>query len=368
MLTKGDDYPIHQTALPIAFAGTDRNFFDRYFFNGYSPAGEHYFAVALGVYPNINIMDASFSIIHDGTQHSLHASRVLNMERMETEVGPITVEVIEPLQKLAVRIADNEYGIKADLVFDGRVDVIEEPRFTHRVGPRTIFDYSRLTQSGQWSGWIEVTGDRIELTPDKFRGTRDRSWGVRPIGQQDPQPLVPQSPPQFYFLWAPLNFDDSVFFYAENAFADGSPWAKSARYITLDKSISWETSAASGQLAFKSGTRHAKSAVIACDFSDGGSLQVELEPQYNFYQSGLGYLNFEWGHGYFKGENAVGYESWELASVNEIDIKFWHVQAFCKATLSGDQVDEKQGVGILEQLIVGAHQPSGFTDILDVTP
>ena len=35
-LSKGDDYPIHQTPEPIAYAGTDRNFYDRYFFNGYS--------------------------------------------------------------------------------------------------------------------------------------------------------------------------------------------------------------------------------------------------------------------------------------------------------------------------------------------
>ncbi len=26
MLTKADDYPVHQTPEPIAFAGTDRNF------------------------------------------------------------------------------------------------------------------------------------------------------------------------------------------------------------------------------------------------------------------------------------------------------------------------------------------------------
>ena len=368
MLTKGDDYPIHQTPLPIAYAGTDRNFYDRYFFNGYSPDGEHYFAVALGVYPNINIMDASFSIIHDGTQHSLHASRVMGMERMETVIGPITVEVIEPLQKLAVRISENEYGIKADLIFEGRVDVIEEPRFIHRLGPRTLFDYSRLTQSGHWSGWIEVAGDRIDVLPDSFKGTRDRSWGVRPIGQQDPQPVVPQTPPQFFFLWAPLNFEKSVFFYAENAYADGSPWAKSARFLSLDKTISWETSATDTQLGFKSGTRHAESAVISCNFDEGGSIQIKLDPQYNFYQSGLGYLNFEWGHGYYKGELEVGYESWELASVNEIDMKFWHVQAFCKATLTGDRVDEQQGVGILEQLIIGPHRPSGFTDFLDVAP
>ena len=39
MLSKGDDFPLHQTAEPIAFSGTDRNFYDRYFFNGYNPDG-----------------------------------------------------------------------------------------------------------------------------------------------------------------------------------------------------------------------------------------------------------------------------------------------------------------------------------------
>ena len=40
MLTKADDYPIHQTPEPIAYSGTDRNFYDRYFFNGYQREGE----------------------------------------------------------------------------------------------------------------------------------------------------------------------------------------------------------------------------------------------------------------------------------------------------------------------------------------
>ena len=40
MLTRGDDYPVHQTSEPIAQVGTgDRNFYDRYFFNGYSRDG-----------------------------------------------------------------------------------------------------------------------------------------------------------------------------------------------------------------------------------------------------------------------------------------------------------------------------------------
>ena len=49
MLTKADDFPIHQTPEPIAYAGTDRNFYDRYFFNGYQPDGTEFFAIAFGV-------------------------------------------------------------------------------------------------------------------------------------------------------------------------------------------------------------------------------------------------------------------------------------------------------------------------------
>ena len=66
MLTRGDDYPVHQTAEPIAQVATgDRNFYDRYFFNGYSRDGELFFAAALGVYPNRGVMDAAVSVLHD---------------------------------------------------------------------------------------------------------------------------------------------------------------------------------------------------------------------------------------------------------------------------------------------------------------
>ena len=76
MLTRADDYPIHQRPEPIACSGGDRNFYDRYFFNGYAKQGQRFFALALGVYPNRNVMDASFSVIHEGIQHNLRACRL----------------------------------------------------------------------------------------------------------------------------------------------------------------------------------------------------------------------------------------------------------------------------------------------------
>ena len=96
MLTAGDEYPIHQTPEPVAFAGSDRNFYDRFFFNGYSADGSTFFAAAMGVYPHLNIIDASVSILRGGKQASVFMSRPLNMERMDTFVGPLSVSVIEP--------------------------------------------------------------------------------------------------------------------------------------------------------------------------------------------------------------------------------------------------------------------------------
>ena len=32
MISKGDDFPIHQLPAPVAEVGTERNFYDRYFF------------------------------------------------------------------------------------------------------------------------------------------------------------------------------------------------------------------------------------------------------------------------------------------------------------------------------------------------
>src|SRR5262245_26737103 len=118
MLTRLDDYPVHQTPEPVACPATgDRNFYDRYFFNGFSRAGDLYLGTAMGLYPNRRVMDAAFTIVHEGRQHAVHASRVAPVERTETRVGPIEVEVVEPLRVLRVRVARNPHGLEADLTF-----------------------------------------------------------------------------------------------------------------------------------------------------------------------------------------------------------------------------------------------------------
>ncbi len=365
MLTKADDYPVHQTADPIAYAGTDRNFYDRYFFNGYSPDGAVFFAAALGVYPALNVMDGAFCVVVDGLQHNLRVSRVMHMERMETRVGPLHVEVVEPLQSLRVRVESNEHGISADLVFRARAVAIEEPRFTYRSGPRTIMDYTRLTQNGSYDGWIEVKGRRIDID-SRYLGTRDRSWGVRPVGAPDSQAVAPARAGQFYWLWAPMNFDDRVTLYHNNADGDGKPWNTHAVMAPTGAGEVEHMTACSSEIAYKSGTRHTRTAAIALTDERGGAYRIELTPQWNFYMSGLGYTHPEWGHGRLHGELRVAYDAYETAKVNTKEFHFLHVQAFCQAVLTGPDGLKREGRGVLEQLVIGPYKPAGFTSMTDV--
>jgi hypothetical protein len=77
-----DDFPLHQTPEPIAHPATgDKNFYDRYFFNGFAKDGSLFFGAALGLYPNRRVMDASFSVLAGGRQLSVHASRLAPLER-----------------------------------------------------------------------------------------------------------------------------------------------------------------------------------------------------------------------------------------------------------------------------------------------
>jgi hypothetical protein len=365
MLTRADDFPIHQTSEPIAYSGTDRNFYDRYFFNGQGSEGEGFFAAALGVYPHLNIADASFCVVRDGVQICLHASRWLMMERMDIAVGPISIEVVEPLRRLKLIIDAPDQGLRAELIFTGRAFPVEEPRFTRRSGPRAMMDYTRLTQNGGWTGWVEVDGDRRDV--DGFTGTRDRSWGVRPIGARDPQEVVPPQPPQFYWIWAPANFASGSFFFHSNDDAAGLPWNRRAIWArdNADAAHLHEIDKAEIAIEWKSGTRHARRAVVS--LKDARTTrQIIYEPDYEFYMMGLGYGHPNWGHGTAHGVLEVEREDLDLAKIDPRATQHLHVQAVCKVTYRDDAGGaEEVGRGILEQLVIGPHAPSGFTQTLD---
>ncbi len=359
MLTAFDDYLIHQTPEPVAHPGTgDRNFYDRHFFNGFSREGDLFFGAALGLYPNRRVMDAAFTLVLDGRQLSVHASRLAPAERGETRVGPIAIEVVEALRTLRVRVAPNDFGLEADLLFRARGPALEEPRFTARVENRLFMDTTRLTQFGLWEGTITAGSARLALAPLRALGVRDRSWGVRPVGE--PEGGAPGLPPQFFWLWAPLHFDDLCTLCGVNEDAEGRPWHAAGTVLRLADGAIEPVARVAHRVRWLPGTRRAAAAAITLTPHRGEPLAITLEPLLTAQMCGLGYLHPEWGHGLWKGELAVGGESWTLADLDPMEPRHLHVQQVCRARLG-----TREGIGVLEQLVLGPHLPSGFTSILD---
>ena len=95
----------------------------------------------------------------------------------------------------------------------------------------------------------------------------------------------------------------------------------------------------------------------------GEVLPIELTPLYDFSMVGLGYNHPTWGHGMAVGDDVVDGESFALAAVDPTAPMHLHVQALCEARLGA-----RRGIGVLEQLIIGPHAPSGFRELLDFAP
>ncbi len=369
MLHPLDDLPIHQTPEPLAHvASGDRNAYDRYFFNGYTADGSTFFAAALGVYPNRHVIDASFSVVRDGVQTSVHASGRLDPGRLRTTVGPIEVQVLEPMRRLRVLVGPSEAGVVADVTFAARTEAVEEPRFTVRRGTRVVMDYTRLTQFGTWTGRLTVGDDVIELDRLDVLGTRDRSWGIRSVGEREGG--APGPAPQFFWLWAPLNLGARCLHVDFQEDATGRRAHANGEVVPLldgpDAPV--DLAAPAGEraadvahdIAWRPGTRRSDGAALTLWPHGGEPIVAELEPILDFQMLGLGYLHPEWNHGSWKGEEAVGVESWRLDELDPLALQHLHVQQLCRVRV-GDEV----GTGVLEQLVIGPHEPSGFTGLAD---
>ena len=360
MLDPLDEYPIHQTPASVTQNGLGANAYDRYFFNGYNDDGSVFFAAAFGVYPNRRVVDAALCVVIEGVQHSVFASGRMGDDRRQTTVGPITVEIVEPMSTIRLVVDHGEVGI--DATFAARTPPIEEPRFTNFDMALGVFDYTRYTQFGAWSGTASVDGSSIDLAG--MRGCRDRSWGQRGGRGADAPPAMPQ----FFWLWAPINFEDGAMHLDVNENADGSRWHQGgfvAPPLASDVAP-WmqpvETMAAVDyRLALEPGTRWMREAELIFEPWRADPFTVELSPLMRFQMTGVGYGHPRFRHGTWVGENVVESERVDLATIDPAGLGNFHVQHLVEA-----RVGDRRGVGVLELLIVGPHEPNRLTELGDL--
>lgn len=371
MLNKFDDYPIHQTAEPIAHpASSDRNVYDRTWFNGYASDGSYYFGVGMAIYPHRGILDCAFSVVErGGRQHSFYASRRAPTERTEMEVGPFRLEVIEPMRRARLTLQDNTTGLSAELVFSARTAAIQEARQTLWQGTRRVMDATRFAQFGRWSGVIRHADGEIRVTETSCNGTKDRSWGLRAVGEPEAGGApVPRSP--VFFAWAPLFWDDhvshAIWFDGPNGEAlirEGfvAPlYPSEAAILGTEDGRVERMATALHRIRYVKGTRLAQSAEVDLIDLHGRTRTISLEPLLKFQMKGLGYGHPEWAQGMWKGELAIGGDIWRPEEMDPLSPSNVHVQQVVKATDG-----QRHGIGVFEQAAFGPYYPSGFTEFLD---
>jgi hypothetical protein len=371
MLNKLDDFPVHQTPEPLAHPATsDRNVYDRTWFNGYASDGSYYFGIGMAIYPHRNVLDCAFSVVQPGgRQHCFYGSRRAPVERTEMQVGPFRIEILEPMRRARVVLEDNQSGITCDLTFSARTASIQEARQTLWSGTRRSMDATRFDQFGRWSGHVRHPDGAIVVDEAVCHGTKDRSWGVRNVGEREAGG-APVTPRGIFFLWAPLFWDDHV---THAIFFDGQDgealiregivaplYATEAEVPGVEDGRDQRMATARHRVAYHPGTRLAKSAEIDLVALDGASRTIALEPILKFQMKGLGYGHPEWGQGMWKGELAIGAESFDPRQLDLLAPEHLHVQQVVRATDGS-----RSGIGVLEQIVVGPYAPAGFTEFFD---
>ena len=363
-----DEYPIHQTPLSMQHVGTsDRNFYDRSYFNAHDRTGDVFLISGLGVYPNLGVIDAYVTVRRGDRQWAVHCSDALTDDRLDQRVGPYRIEVLEPLHRLRLVCDAAEHGIACDLTWEGSFPAVQEqPHLMRAGGTRVIIQSSRFAQLGTWSGTLQVGGEELAVHGERWVGSRDRSWGIRPVGEAEPPGRAADQPNEgFWWLYVPLRFEDFALVVIVQEQPDGYRTLNDAVRVWPDgrcEQLGW----LGVDITYRSGTRHPERATLHLQQRDGKPLAVEVDTLgFVPLHVGAGYGGDpDWGHGQWRGpgwvEGAV-YDLNDPAIVGRTP--FGVIDHVARATCDG-----AEGWGLFEHATIGRHDPSGFTDLGSVAP
>ncbi|WP_018177532.1 hypothetical protein [Jongsikchunia kroppenstedtii] len=371
-LSKMDDYPLHQVAEVIRHVETsDRNFYDRYYFNCHNATADAPFVViGLGVYPNLGVVDCFAAVRYRDDQVVFRGSRALGADRSDTSVGPFKIEVIEGLEKLRVTLEpSDDYDVSFDITWDADIPAVLEPRHFYRQIERVTFDTQRFAQTGWWSGEITVDGDRFEVDPKSWRGSRDRSWGVRPIGEPEPAGRRATISGTFYWNYVVMQFEDSSIVMIIQEDQQGRRVMDDVTRVWKDDRDNEWLGHVTHDVSFISGTRDVSAAKLTFTRPTGEQVVADVEIiQPHFFGFGSGYgLEQDWRHGMWQGDLVTGGLRYKVDELDKMLKLFCPTEYLAKFTLH-ENGETKIGYGLFEFGAIGPHDQYGFKEFIDVAP
>lgn len=367
-LSPFDDYPIHQIADVVRHVGTsDRNFYDRYYFGCHGGRADlPYLITGLGVYPNLGVTDAFASVRNGDDIVVFRASRALGDDRADLTVGPYRIEVVEGLKKVRIILEpgwhDATYDISFDLTYTGEIPASLEPGHYQRQLGRVMFDTSRFAQTGTWTGQLTIDGTTHELDGVNWSGNRDRSWGIRPVGEGEPAGRRATLAGGFFWLYNVISFPEYSIVFINQEDEHGNKVVSGARRVWRDPSKGIEElGPIAHDITLIPGTREARSAVITL-----GDITITADivlPHYFGFGTGYG-LDPDWRHGMWQGDLVVQGKRYKTAELDATLKLLCPVDNLATFRLIENGV-ETHGSGLFEFGPIGPHKPSGFTGFVD---
>ncbi|WP_137725766.1 hypothetical protein [Prescottella subtropica] len=354
-----DEYPIHQSPLSMARVdSSDRNFYDRYYFNGHDRTGDIFFVTGFGTYANLGVLDAFATVRRGDVQRSVRFSDAIDARSLDVEVGGYRIEVVKPLQ--TIRVICEHPDLSADMVWEGAFPSVLEEHHVLMAGPRPSLDATRFAQVGSWSGTLRVDGTDITVDPAVWTGTRDRSWGIRPVGEREPLGRLNDEPVGgFWWSYIPLRFDDFALMIIAQEGPDGHRTLNHATRIFPDgrvEQLGWPRF----EITYRSGTRTPEHVRIHLTDPIGEPLVVDIEPLgFVTLQIGSGYgSDPEWNHGQWRGRGWSSSSLYDLTDPTLAQrVPHGTNEHIARATCNG-----AEGWGMFEHGVAGRHDPSGFAD------
>lgn len=333
MLSPLDETLRHQIGTTFDHAGTsDPRFFDRYWFAVYDPqGGEPALNLGMCSYLNMNVMDGYAAFLQDGRQHNIRFSRTLRPYLFDadpelSEIGALSVQIVEPFRRLRLRLAENDWGLGCDLQWTSALSPHEElPNFT-RLRGRVTQDYLRYNQSGTVEGWLEVDGRRTEAKG--WWGGRDHSWGVR-TDVAGGEPVTGPSDERaarggFLWTWMTFGSADMAGHVQYHEVEDGSAVHQEAMVRWADGRVV-TSSAVDLDFDVYPGTRRFSTATWKLEVPPGpgeGTWRLEATPiSRSIAMVGLGYsMGYADGQGFgvYRGEHHVEHDVYDVSHDEDV--------------------------------------------------
>ena len=192
-----DERFTHQFSRPFdEVHDPDGSWSDRCYFFAHSPDGELLITNGYGNNPNqASAMAYGKVALADGRHWDLMSGRrITGADREDLSAGPLSWTCVEPLKRWTMELGPNASGIEWEMHYTPRAPMWELLPMHAEVDGRVILDMFHIKESGTWTGWVQIDGERTSI--DGFHGGRDRTFGVRVADEIN------------FWLWLDAGFED----------------------------------------------------------------------------------------------------------------------------------------------------------------